>query len=618
MPRERAATQLARMMAGLRHESFYSTGSFIDPSCGVYLGWVARKGSFDDGMPLRNEKRDLALVFSGEEFPEPGIRRQLQEHGHDFSLEGPDYLVHLCEEDPDFPGGLNGRFHGVLTDSRRGTAMLFNDRYGMHRIYCHESADAFYFASEAKSILAACPEQRRLDPEALGEFLACDAVLEDRTLFAGIRLLPPASAWVFRDGRLEKRRSYFHPGEWENQQALEPERHYQRLREVFTRNLPRYFGGGERVAMSLTGGLDTRMVMACYAPKPRSLPCYTFGSMYRESQDVRVAGRVAEICAQPFEVISAGREFLSRFPHYAERAVYLSDGCADVSRAPDLYLNEKARRIAPVRMTGLYGGEVLRRVITFKSEKPAAELFAPEVDGSAQRARAVYDALLQTHPVSFAVFRQAPWHQYGALAVEETQVTMRTPFLDNEFVRTVFQSPAPALAGDALSWRLIGDGHPALRQLCTDRGLTAEDGLRGTALHGFWEFLFKTEYAFDLGMPQWLAGVNHALSFVSIERAFLGRHKPFHFRIWYRDALAGYVREMLLDARSLSRPYLNRRSLAAMVEAHVKGERNHTRDIHKLLTLEILHRLFFDGQAPHPSSTHPDEEVVFAASRGKS
>src|SRR5260370_41188382 len=110
----------------------------------------------------------------------------------------------------------------------------------------------------------------------------------------------------------------------------------------------------------LSGGVDTRMVMAWEKRQSGSLPCYTFGSMMRENQDVRVARRVAEICNQPFQVIPAGQEFLSQFQDYAERVVYLTDGCVDVGRAPDLYLNEKVRRIAPVRMAGNYGGEILR------------------------------------------------------------------------------------------------------------------------------------------------------------------------------------------------------------------------------------------------------------------
>jgi len=97
-----------------------------------------------------------------------------------------------------------------------------------------------------------------------------------------------------------------------------------------------------------------------------------------------------------------------------------------------------------------------------------------------------------------------------------------------------------------------------------------------------------------MGMPQWLARIDHALSPVRIERLFLGRHKVFHFRAWYRRYLAEYVREMLLDERSLSRPYIERKRLETVVDGHLKGNRNYTSDLHKVLTLEIVQRLFID------------------------
>ena len=174
--------------------------------------------------------------------------------------------------------------------------------------------------------------------------------------------------------------------------------------------------------MSLTGGLDTRMIMAWQKSQPGSLPCYTFGGMLRDCQDVSLARQVARICEQPYEVIRVGEEFLSQFAHYAERAVYLTDGCVDVSRAPDLYLNERAREIAPVRMTGLYGGEVLRRVRAFKPEEPLPGLFVPEFLRYVRQAGETYAGLLSGHPVSFAVFKQAPWYHYGMLALEQTQL----------------------------------------------------------------------------------------------------------------------------------------------------------------------------------------------------
>jgi len=595
MPRDRAEAQLLRMLERLRHEPFYATGTWIDEALGVYVGWTVRKGSFADGMPLRNERGDVVLVFSGEEFPEPGTARRLTERGHALDPTGPSYLAHLSEEDPSFPAGLNGRFHGLLTDRTRGTATLFNDRYGMHRVYYHASPDAVYFAAEAKAILAVRPELRRLDPQALGEFVACGCVLENRTLFEGIHVLPGASSWTFRRGTVEAKRSYFEPREWEEQPLLDEGPYYRQLRETFARNLPRYFDGPEPVGVSLTGGLDTRMIMAWRRPPPGSQPCYTFGGTFRDCRDVVVARRVARACRQPHEVISVGHEFLSRFPYYAERAVYLTDGCVDVSRSPDLYINEKAREIAPVRMTGNYGGEVLRRVRAFKAVEPLPRLFGPDLMRDVRRAGETYDSLLRGHPLSFAVFKQAPWHHYGLLALEETQVALRSPYLDNDLVRTVFRAPASVLTNNDVCLRLIAEGDPVLRQIRTDRGIGAT-GVSAAASRALLEFLFKAEYAYDYGMPQWVARIDHVLSSLHLERLFLGRHKFHHFRIWYRDVLPRYVRDMLLDPRTLSRPYIERKGLEAVVDGHLKGGRNYTTEIHTVLTLELLHRLLLESR----------------------
>jgi asparagine synthase (glutamine-hydrolysing) len=109
------------------------------------------------------------------------------------------------------------------------------------------------------------------------------------------------------------------------------------------------------------------------------------------------------------------------------------------------------------------------------------------------------------------------------------------------------------------------------------------------------EFTYKAEYAYDYGMPQRLARIDHLLAPLHLERLFLGRHKPFHFRVWYRDALSRYVRDMLLDSRALSRPYVERRAVEQVVSGHIRGDRNYTREIHKLLTLELQQRLFFDA-----------------------
>lgn len=343
------------------------------------------------------------------------------------------------------------------------------------------------------------------------------------------------------------------------------------------------------------------MIMAWHKSPPGSLPCYSFGGMFHASQDVLLARKIAQACDQPFEVIPVGNEFLSRFPYYAERAVYITDGCAYVNRSSDLYVNERAAQIAPVRMTGNYGSEILRHLRAFKPVEPAPGLFRPEFLSHVHEAQRTYAELIKGHALSFIAFRQTPWHHYGLLALEQTQLSLRSPFLDNDLVRTAFRAPRSAAVKTDIfedskdCSRLISDGSAALGRIRTDRGLGGASGSPfGAISRGWLEFTFRAEYAYDYGMPQRVARIDHFLSRFHLERLFLGRHKFNHFRVWYRDALSEYVRQMLLDERTLSRPYLDRNAVEALVQGHLKGDRNYTTEIHQLLTLELLHRLFLD------------------------
>lgn len=595
MAPEQAQAQLRLMVKALCRESFYTSGTWADESTGVYAGWTAKQGSFSDAMPLFSESRDSCLIFAGEEYPAPETIQNLKKQGHPVSADGPSYLVHLTADDPSFPEKLNGIFHGILTDRKRRTALLFNDRYGMHPVYYYESPEAFYFAAEAKAILAVRPELRRADPRSLGEFVACSCVLEDRTIFAGIGALPPGSAWTIRAGAIDRKRAYFQPPEWESQTPLDADAYLRELCFALTRNLPRYFNGGQKVGMTLTGGLDTRVIMAWGQPHPGSLPCYTYGGMFRDCQDVRIARQIAKLAEQPHQVITVGKEFLDRFPHYAERTVYLTEGGADVYRSCDLYASEKAREIAPAKVVGTYGSEIVRHAVMFKPVLPAPELFRPEFHAHVKQARETYADNRRGHPVTFAAFRQSPWYHHSVLALERSQLTVRSPYLDNEFVRTVYRAPQPNGQEDDIRLRLIRGGDPILAGIPSDRGIRAEGGGLASKLHrSFLEFSIKAEYAYDYGMPQWMAGIDHALSPLRLERLFLGRHKFSHFRVWYRDALAKYVREILLDSRTLRRPFFEPKGIEAVVNGHLSGRRNYTSEIHKLLTLELLHRLFLD------------------------
>ena len=173
---------------------------------------------------------------------------------------------------------------------------------------------------------------------------------------------------------------------------------------------------------------------------------------------------------------------------------------------------------------------------------------------------------------------------------------MRSPYLDNDLVSLMYQVPPDAATSYGCSLRLIAEGSPALGRIPTDRG-RREPGipLLSRAQRLYQDLTFKAEYAYDYGMPQWLARLDHRLSGLNLARAFIGRHKFYHFRMWYRDELSKDVKNILLDPGTLRRPYLSAGGVEATVSEHTSGRGNHTAEIHVLLTSELMHRSLIES-----------------------
>jgi asparagine synthase (glutamine-hydrolysing) len=575
---------VASMLACTRHEPFYVSGPGLrNDSIGVIAGWTSHLGDTRWG-----ERGDVSVVLSGEEFS-----------SDDADL---DYVIRLYEKHGvGCLERLNGSFSGLLLDRRERQAILFNDRFGTRRVHVHEDRQGVFFAAEAKSLLRVLPELRELDPRGIGEFLACDCVMQNRTIFSGISLLPPGSAWVWSRHRGVRKEVYFRGEVWEGQPELSPAAYFDQFAATWKRVLPRYVRRDAPIALSLTGGVDSRLILASASSPPETLPCYTFGGELRDSADVTIARRLAAASGQPHHTIRVDARFFSEFPGLAARSVYLSDGGMDVTGAVDLYLQKQARSIAPIRLTGVYGGEILRRMVVVQPRTVHPDLLRRDARSFLHAAAATYAEETKGHPLSFVAFKQASWYMTPKFAVERSQVRLRTPYFDNELVALAYRSPESESATNASSRRLIAVTNPRLEKIGTDRGLTLESawGLRALR-HAYHQFTFKAEYAFDYGMPQWLARVNRIAGPVGIEQMVLGRHKLHHFRMWYRDRLAPYVRDVLLDDRALGRWYVNRRMVDRMIRCHTEGRGNFTVEIHKMLTLELLQQQLVDVASGPP------------------
>ena len=594
-PGDRA--ELDSMIRCLLHEDFHKFGTFISEEAGLAVGWVTHPGSFSDCMPVWNEEKNVCLIFTGEDYRDRSGLDRLRTEGHQFSAQNASYLVHQYEDlGCKFLERVNGWFSGLICDFRENRAFLFNDRYGIGRICYHEHEGRFYFSSEAKSLLKVLPHLRSLDRRSLGEVFSCGSVLQNRTLFSGVSLLPGGSLWSFGKSQPVRKEAYFEPRSWEGLPVLSEAAYYEQFKETWKRILPRYLPENESAGLSLTGGVDSRMILAWAPLPPGALPCYTFSGRYRDCNDVRLARHLAKLSRQPYQTIPVDGVFLSQFPSLAEKVAYIGEGNLDASGTIDLFVQREARKIAPIRVTGTNGGELLRRLVMFKPMGVAQEMVNPDMGPSLSEAASTYAKELVCHKLSFTAFKQTPWYMNSKFVVERSQITTRLPFCDNELVRLSYQAPPSLAEVNEPALRLIADGNSALGRIGTDRALQIQSfpGV-GKARHLLQEFTFKAEYAYDHGMPQWLAKLDHSLAPLHLERLFLGRHKFHHFRVFYRDELSTYIKQILLDSRTLGRPFLLKPVVEEMVRAHVGGYSNYTLEIHKLLALELMQRQLIDS-----------------------
>lgn len=587
---------MSEMVNCMRHESFYSTGTYCNEQMGIYTGWVCHKDSFCDCMPVWNEKKNIALIYFGENFTDLELFDQLKAKHHMFDRTNASYIIHMYEEKGiDFLQDLNGWFSGIIIDLQANKAVLFNDRYGMQKVFYYQTKDAFYCASEAKALLKVCPELRELDMQGIAEFLSCNCVLENRTLFKNIKLLPAGAAWIFDNNIYPFKTHYFDPAAWENQPWLEKNFFYDRLRETFRRILPRYFRSNLPIAISLTGGLDTRMIMANMDLPQGKYPCYTFGSMYNDCYDVKIARKVAETCQQVHHTIPVDENFLKDFNKFADKTVYITDGYLGLEGASETYVNNLARDIAPIRLTGNFGGEVFRSIRHLSARPQNGNLFSLDFHKYLKMVKVTLNKQKRNTPLSFFLFNETPWCHNNRFVSEQSQIITRTPYMDNELVELFYRAPPEVTRNKDMCLRLIIDGNHSLASILTDRGIDCRSKFPlPNLVHLFYEFLFKAEYAYDYGMPQWLAKLDYAFKYFHFEKLFLGRHKFNHYRLWYRDEIANYVKAILLDNKTLNRPYLNRKAIEEIVEGHTNGNHNYTTEIRQLLNIELIQRLLIE------------------------
>lgn len=606
---------LEEMVAAMRHTPDMPAAAYQDPEIGLAVARIGHSPPLAHLGPRIVRSENATLLLNGECFGQDG---ELSASVTDPCGEGKKLLAAIESSGPiRFISSLNGWFNGVLVNRRTREITLFNDRYGMERLYICEGPEEFLFASEAKALLAVRPHLRSLAPSALAELLRYNCVIGDKALFSGVGLLPRASAWTFSNSHVPHRRQYFDFADWEKQDQLSPEEFEEAYSETVTRTVPAYARGPERVAISLTAGLDTRQIMAALGASCAQHPCYTFDGTFGELFDTRVARKLASVYGSPFDVIRVGDSFIDEFPRYAVRTVHISDGTHEPLGAHDVYLNEIARTIAPIRLTGKFGSEVVRiRNIVPSLDYPQGLLSR---DLAALVAELPHHSRIRQsiHPLTSVVTHEIPYHEHGRLAVEKSQLIMRSPYMDNDLVQLMYRAPDGTRAEARMQERYVLRRSPEFASPMTNLGRFASLGghfrnnpllvrSASLALH----VLFKAEYIYLYGTPHWLTALDSKLPMLRLNQFLAGRQKWEGYRLWMRQRFSSFLQDTLLSPSIAYGDYFDRRAVGTLLERHLAGTHNYMSEINRVLMVELIATsLLQPARSHHEQSSLPLDEL---------
>ena len=198
-----------RMMGALEHRGPDEDGILVAPSAALGMRRLSIIDLPGGHQPVFNETGNVAVVFNGEIYNFPQLRKTLEGRGHAFRTHSDtEVIVHAYEEwGEQCLRELRGMFAIAIWDARSsGTSgeaarhariFLARDRLGIKPLYYAVAGGALLFSSEVRSLLASGRLQPRLSPDSLEAFLTFGSVVEPSTLVEGVFSVPPGHCLAF-------------------------------------------------------------------------------------------------------------------------------------------------------------------------------------------------------------------------------------------------------------------------------------------------------------------------------------------------------------------------------------------------------------------------------------
>jgi asparagine synthase (glutamine-hydrolysing) len=614
-----AINTLKRMADAVRHRGPDGEGFWLNS----FVGFAHRRLAIIDlsplgHQPMQSDDGSFVLVYNGEIYNFQNLRVDLESKGYGFrSQSDTEVLLNAYREWGDAClHRLNGMFAFAVWDRRRNRLFLARDRYGVKPLYYRFERGVLVFGSEVKSILRHPDASVSVDVDALNEYFSFQNVFSDRTLFAGVKLLPAGhslSVTLGDTGSLRTERYWDY--DFREEERGTEEEYVEELRRLFAAAVNRQLVSDVEIGSYLSGGIDSGAVTSVAAQNFRNLKTFTGGFDLSSASGLELGfdeRRKAEFLSNRFktehyEVVLKAGDMERVMPQLVWHLEDLRVG----QSYPNFYVARLASRFVKVVLSGAGGDELFagypwryyRAVVNDDAAhyvdkyyrywqrlipdeiKPC--FFTPDVRSAVadRPPRAAFERVMNGKAVDVrgpadyvnrSLYFEGKTFLHGLLVVEDKlsmahSIETRVPFLDNDLVDFALRVPVRFKLRDLAAVVRIDENEPGVkREQYYNRTGDGKLILR-KALAGY----VPQDYAH--GAKQGFSAPDAS---------------------WFKGESIDYIRSLLFSKRARLYDFIQPSTAQALMNEHFDGKHNHRLLIWSLLCFEWWCRTFLDGQTP--------------------
>lgn len=579
------AKVLDRMTDSLAHRGPDDRGIFVDNNVGLGHRRLAILDLTSAGhQPMASADGRYVISYNGEVYNFVSIKKILQKKGYRFKSTSDTEVVLAAYEEwgEKSLDKFNGMWAFIVYDCKEKKLFACRDRLGIKPLYYYFDKKTLILASEIKAILEYPGVKVKVDPAALNEYFTFQNIYSDHTLFSGIKLLPSASSLTFDGQALEIKTWWDVPLKKEKLSVNEWEK---KLRSALLKSVERHLISDVEIGSYLSGGMDSATISTLAARSNANLKTFTGGfdistatgieATFDERQN---AEEIARTCtSEHYEVVMHSTSMAKVFPKLIWHLEDLRVGMC----YPNYLISGLVSKFVKVVLSGaagdeLFGGYPWRYQIVKKAknleefdqiyydhwsrlikDKEKPEFFAPafarkiDFNRPFQEYRQIMAKVDALNPIEKALYFEIKTFLHGLLLIEDKvsmahSIEVRVPFTDLDVLNLACSIP----------------------QELKIQGETGKMILRRV--------------------------MKKILPPTISEKKKQGFSPPQGS--WYRDESLKYVKEILLNRKTLGRGFFQPAYIKKIINEHTSGQKNHRLLIWSLLSFEWWCRIFLDGE----------------------